>query len=328
MKAMMLAAGMGTRLLPHTLHLPKPALPFLNVPLALYGLHLLSPLNIENLVVNTFHLPEKIEELFTQTLASWMPPVALSRETGFIRGSGGGVKFAEVLLADQADFILMNSDEVFFPEDPNFILKALQLHRERKVLATLITTHHHEVGTKFGGVWTTNDQKIMGFGKEKIPNSSQGHHFIGIQILSSRIFKYLAADKVSNILYDGLQTGIQQGESCWVYPSQGLWFETGNQNDFLDATRESLNLLTLKHLPTCRYLTEFIQKYSPQSQLTKTDKAFVFAHESAKWNSSQISGFAVLGGGAKLRDGVQVNSSVIGPQIEIKSDFNFSMRFT
>ena len=64
MKVMILAAGLGTRLIPHTLTTPKAAMPFLNTPLAAYGLELIAPIKPKGLVVNTYHLPELVEKLF------------------------------------------------------------------------------------------------------------------------------------------------------------------------------------------------------------------------------------------------------------------------
>ena len=60
----LLSAGLGTRLRPYTYDTPKPAIPFLSIPLAVYPLTLLAEFEIQNLVVNTHHLPEKIENLF------------------------------------------------------------------------------------------------------------------------------------------------------------------------------------------------------------------------------------------------------------------------
>lgn len=65
MNVMLLAAGEGTRLRPYTEILPKPAIPFLTIPLAAHALSFLRGFTIDKLVVNTFHLPHKIHELST-----------------------------------------------------------------------------------------------------------------------------------------------------------------------------------------------------------------------------------------------------------------------
>ena len=64
MNLMLLAAGEGTRLRPYTLIKPKPAIPLAGIPLAGHSLSFTDHLDIQNLVVNTFHLPSEIHKLF------------------------------------------------------------------------------------------------------------------------------------------------------------------------------------------------------------------------------------------------------------------------
>src|SRR6185437_7197518 len=60
-RGMVLAAGLGTRLLPITEKLPKPIVPVLNVPSILYSLALLERAGIRDVILNLHHLPEKLE---------------------------------------------------------------------------------------------------------------------------------------------------------------------------------------------------------------------------------------------------------------------------
>jgi len=64
MRAMILAAGFGSRLKPLTLSLPKPMFPVLNRPLLEHTLNYLSSQGIQDVIVNVHHLPEKIVEHF------------------------------------------------------------------------------------------------------------------------------------------------------------------------------------------------------------------------------------------------------------------------
>ncbi|HEX4945208.1 MAG TPA: sugar phosphate nucleotidyltransferase, partial [Blastocatellia bacterium] len=62
MKAMILAAGFGTRLWPLTIERTKPAIPFLNRPLIAYTIDYLKQYGITDLIINLHHEPESVQE--------------------------------------------------------------------------------------------------------------------------------------------------------------------------------------------------------------------------------------------------------------------------
>lgn len=240
MKLMLLAAGEGTRLRPHTLTIPKPAIPFLGVPLAFYSLYLLNSLKLSQIVVNTFHLPEKIHKLFGE----FKNNIYFSDEKETIRGSAGGLYLAKHHLENESAFFMMNADEVILPHHEGQFQEALDRHLKENRLATLFVMDHDEVGTKFGGVWTSSEGQVLGFGKIRTPASSEGHHFVGAFILSPRIFSYIPSDAPGNILYDSLVSAISKGENVRIHRLHCDWFETGNPHDFNEATRQCHTLVS------------------------------------------------------------------------------------
>ncbi len=242
MNVMLLAAGEGTRLRPFTYTLPKPAIPFLNVPLAAHALGFLDNIKIQKLVLNTYHLPHKIHELF-HNLPHGAQSLHFSDESGEILGSGGGLGKARSHFQGGGSFLLMNADEVILPEDSEVLKKAILEHERTNALATLLVMDHPGVGTQFGGAWTDAQQNVIGFGKTAIERSAKGWHFVGVQILSERIFNYIPLEGPSNILYDAVTAGIAKGEKVQVYPFSGSWFETGNSKDFLEASEKCFDFL-------------------------------------------------------------------------------------
>src|SRR3954469_5670279 len=111
MNIFILAAGEGTRFRPYTTIKPKPAIPFLNVPLAFYSLAFLDTMALDNVIVNTFHLSEKIVKAFER---SGIPKksIRFSQEKPSIQGSGGALKYAEKLFDKSKNILMMNGDEV------------------------------------------------------------------------------------------------------------------------------------------------------------------------------------------------------------------------
>lgn len=321
MNVMLLAAGEGTRLRPHTLTLPKPAIPFLNVPLAAYSLALLEGVAIENLVVNTFHLPEKIVSLF-EKLPHRAEKLFFSKEERQILGNGGGLKHAEAYFRLGGDFVMMNSDEVILPHDENFLKKAVEAHRQSGAIATLCVMDYLGVGTKFGGVWT-DDEKILGFGKDAVPGARKAWHFIGVQILSPKIFGYLTANEPSNILYDGVAKALQNGHHAQIFPVSCEWFETGNEKDFLSATA-----VCLKHYEnrddTGKYLEKVFSHFQPKNRLQKhADGNVLLAPGASVAADARIEGACTIGRDSVVESGSVLRNTVVGEGLRLPAGAHF-----
>lgn len=303
MKVMMLAAGEGTRLRPHTLKLPKPAIPFLGVPLAYHSLGLFKKLHELELVVNTYHLPDRIEEVY-QRIQSKVKSLHFSHEREQILGSGGGLVAAKKHLQDAENFFLINADEVLLTENQHLMEEAYAFHVKNKALSTLLVIEHPEVGSKFGGVWCSGSQ-VKGFGKAPVEPNLKGMHFVGIQILNRRIFDYLPETGESNILYDGVTAGIKNGEFVQVFPAQSEWFETGNPQDFLAASRKCL-----------QYLSKNSQHADSLASTLKTflDEPYLLIGEEGK--KSLVLESSLL----SCKNAKTLESSVIGKNVRIERD--------
>ncbi len=314
MKAMLLAAGEGTRFRPHTLKVPKPALPFLNVPLGFYSVATLQELGIKDFVINTFHLPEKIVSGF-ETLRPGLKSLNFSLEENLL-GSGGGLWQARDHFSLEKDFVLMNADEIILPRKEDEIRKALEKHRREEALSTLVVMDHPEVGTKFGGVWVNNREQVIGFGKTRPAEAVHGYHFIGLQFLSKNIFSYLP-EGGSNILLNGVLEGIQAQEKVQVHKIDCDWFETGNLSDYLKATETCLRLLQKKSSP---FLSSVLKQFAPHSQLKSNSQGLFLIDSSAQADLGQLHGFAVVGAKAKIHSHCKIENSILSENTLVSTD--------
>lgn len=312
MKVMILAAGEGTRFRPHTLTLPKPAIPFLGVPLAFHSLALFSDLGSLDLVINTYHLPKKIKQTYA-AIENKVHSLQFSDEAGFILGSGGGLKRAQSLLKPVDPFFMMNADEVILPVQSQILEKAYQYHLQSKNISTLLVMKHPLVGSKFGGVWTQEDQ-VIGFGKVSPAKETQAWHFLGIQILSPVVFQFLPENKESNILYDGLTQALQNGHQVGIFEVDAKWFETGNPQDFLLATKECLQHYQNQDTYG-KTLQRTISNFAGEKfQLLKQEDSLCLAAETSLSRLSDLSfeGYNVIGRNLVCHGPVKVQNSVIG----------------
>jgi mannose-1-phosphate guanylyltransferase len=318
MNVMMLAAGEGTRLRPFTTILPKPAIPFLNVPLAAHSLNFLSDIQINKLVVNTFHLPEKIHELF-HSLPKISDSLIFSDEKGTILNSGGGLGNARKHFISGGDFIMMNADEVILPKDSQILKKAIEHHKQTKALVTLLVMKHPGAGNEFGGVWSDDSNNIKGFGKEKIPNTSKVWHFIGVEIFSERIFDYIPESTPSNILYDCVAKAIGKNEVVQAYPIHCTWFETGNPTDLFNATKSCLNFLKDDFGAESLMLIKAFEKFAGEKfQLRSVDQGQVFCARDLKLDPSiKIKGLACIGKGATIQPNTVLENVIVNKNLTV-----------
>ena len=115
--AMVLAAGLGTRMRPYNGHIPKPLVEIGGKSLIDHVLDRLDAGGVARVVVNVHHLADALERHLARRKR---PPVVFSDERGCLLGTGGGIAKALPLLGDEP-FFLVNSDTVWLDGvKPNF----------------------------------------------------------------------------------------------------------------------------------------------------------------------------------------------------------------
>ena len=116
-RAIVLAAGLGTRMRPYNGHIPKPLVEIGGKSLIDYSLDRLADAGVESVVVNVHHLADILER---HLAPRQRPHVVISDERGELLGTGGGIAKALPKLGD-APFFLVNSDTVWLDGvRPNF----------------------------------------------------------------------------------------------------------------------------------------------------------------------------------------------------------------
>src|SRR5262245_775217 len=107
--AMVLAAGLGTRMRPLTDTIPKPLVKVDGRPLIDYVLDRLADVGVERAVVNVHHFADQMQQYLTRRDR---PQIVISDERGLLLGTGGGVKKALPELGN-APFFHINSDTIW-----------------------------------------------------------------------------------------------------------------------------------------------------------------------------------------------------------------------
>jgi N-acetyl-alpha-D-muramate 1-phosphate uridylyltransferase len=116
-RAIVLAAGLGTRMRPYNGHIPKPLVEIGGKSLIDYSLDRLADAGVERAIVNVHHLADVLER---HLAPRQRPQIVISDERGALLGTGGGIAKALSQLGD-APFFLVNSDTVWLDGvKPNF----------------------------------------------------------------------------------------------------------------------------------------------------------------------------------------------------------------
>ena len=133
MKALVLAAGVGSRLRPLTDEVPKALIPVGGVPMLERAVRRLKAAGVSSFVVNAHAHAPRVADFCADLSRRLGVPVAVSREDGRLLDTGGGLKKAAPLLAGEGPFFVHNAD-VLSDLDLRALLAA---HRESGALAML-----------------------------------------------------------------------------------------------------------------------------------------------------------------------------------------------
>ena len=227
MRAMILAAGFGTRLWPLTVDRTKPAIPFLGRPLVGYVAEYLARNGYDEIAVNLHHQPESVRAALGD--GSRFGVRFTYTEEPVILGPSGALDNARWFLEGDT-FVVINGKIVTDID----LRAALETHRQREALATLVL-RRNPGREKFTPV-RTHDGLITGFGGAPAEAADEPLMFTGIQILEPRIFDYIPRGVFSHTVTDVYVPAIAKGERLAAHVAEGMWHELSTVQRYLDIT--------------------------------------------------------------------------------------------
>ena len=134
MKALVFAAGLGTRLRPLTDTMPKALVPVGGTPLLKQVMQKLVAAGYDQIVINVHHFADMVRD-YVAANDGFGAKVAFSDETDFLRETGGGIRHAEPLLDGDAPFLVHNVDIL-----SNLDLKWFRAQHRAGDLATILVS--------------------------------------------------------------------------------------------------------------------------------------------------------------------------------------------
>ena len=193
MKAMILAAGLGTRLKPWTNHHPKALAVVGGKSLLQRNIEYLQQFEIRDVIVNVHHFADQIIDTINKN-DGWGSTITISDETSDVLETGGGLKKAAWYFKEEKEFVLMNVDIL---TDLN-LAAMIQQQQNSDALATLALTDRT---TSRYFLFNSKDElcgwRNVNTGDEKISKESlelKQKAFSGIHVISIRLLDHLTAE--------------------------------------------------------------------------------------------------------------------------------------
>ena len=226
MRAILLCAGRGVRFRPVTERIPKPLLPFLNVPLATAHLRRLHEAGIREVAVNLHHLGDQVERHLREPAAD-LPQLAFFREPQIL-GTAGALRNAAEFLA-AGDFLVVNADAAIAADCATL----MAAHRASGRAATLLVTANREP-ERYTPLQSEGD-RITAFGiRGPAPLL-----YTGICALAPRVLGRIPAGERS-LVADLWQPLLDAGDELGFAMHDGPFADLGRAGDFLGASLEAL----------------------------------------------------------------------------------------
>ncbi|HET6437677.1 MAG TPA: NDP-sugar synthase [Anaeromyxobacter sp.] len=296
--AMVLCAGMGTRLRPLTEQLPKPAVPLCDAPLVGWTLALLRGAGVRWAVVNTHHLPRQMAGAATTAAAALGLGLEVSHEP-VIAGTGGALREARGLLRGADPLVLVNGD-VLFDLD---LSAALVAHRASGALATMVLLPM-PAGERYATVEVDADGSVRRIAGAFGPGGEglTPWHFSGVHVLSPEVLDRVPAEPFQADVNRHVYPHLMAQGAVRGFVAGGYWNDLGTPARYLAAASDVL----AGRVPLGRFAG-----IEPLSAAPERAVGVRAAPSAALSPLARLAGPAYVGAGARIEAGAEVGPEAI-----------------
>ncbi|HMD56172.1 MAG TPA: NDP-sugar synthase [Solirubrobacteraceae bacterium] len=305
MRAMVLAAGLGTRLRPLTYEITKPMVPVLDRPVMEHIVDLLALHGLSEVIANLHYFPESIREHFGSRLQY--------RFEDELLGTAGGVRACASFFGGEA-FLVISGDALTDIDLTALIAR----HRESAGVATLAVKKVSET-REYGVVLHDSSGRITGFQEKPTPEealSDLGN--CGIYVFDPAIFDYFPARPFVDWAKDVFPVLLENDVPCYVHEISEYWNDVGSLAELKQGTFDALAgelRLDVEGEEIAPGVT--VAGPSPLAADTEIEGAAWIGRDVTVGARVRLMGPLVLGDGATVGEGAQLRESIVFPGTEI-----------
>ena len=309
MKAMILAAGKGTRVRPITHTTPKPMIPIMQKPVMEFLLELLRQHGFNQIMVNVSHLSEEIENYFrdgqrfgVQIAYSFEGRIEDGKLIGDALGSAGGLKRIQDFQPFFDDTFVVLCGDALIDLD---LGEAVRRHKEKGAMASLITKRvPPDQVSSYGVVVSDPDGRVLSFQeKPSVEDAASDLINTGIYIFEPEVFDFIPSGEPFDIGSELFPKLVEAGAPFFALPMEFEWVDIGKVPDYWQAIRSVLQ-------------GDVRQVQVPGVEVRPG--IFTGLNVAANWDKINVDGPIYVGGMTKIEDGATIiGPAMIGPSCHI-----------
>lgn len=289
MKAMIMAAGVGSRLMPMTAGVPKPMIPITNRPLMANTVKLLARHGFNQLIANLHYHGDQISGYFGDG-SEFGVSMHYSPEEELL-GTAGGVKRCAWFLDET--FVIVSGDALTDID----LTRLMEAHRRRGAMATIALKEVPDV-EHFGIVITGDDERIRNFQEKPRPEEALSQVAnTGIYVFEPEVFQYIPEG-----FYDfGTQLFprlVQMGSPFYGAAIQDYWCDVGNLDTYRQAHADVL-------------AGRVQADWEGRLLYNEESRRVLLGEGSELGNGVRFSGSVVIGPGCRIEDNAVIGDTVI-----------------
>jgi mannose-1-phosphate guanylyltransferase len=305
MKAMVLAAGLGTRLRPLTYEITKPMVPVLDRPVMEHILDLIDRHSFDGVIANLHYFPDTIRDYFGQR-------ISYSFEEQLL-GTAGGVRACAEFFGDES-FLVISGDALTDIDLTAFAAR----HRQSGGIATLAVKQVSDT-REYGVVLHDGDGRITGFQEKPAPAealSDLGN--CGIYMFAPSIFDYFPDRPFVDWAKDVFPALLENDVAFHIHELHEYWNDVGSLGELRQGTFDALRgELRLEMQGSEVQPGVTVAGPSPLREDTDVEGPMWIGHDVQIGTGVRLMGPIVLGDGARIGDGAQLRESIIFPGTQV-----------
>ncbi len=298
LKAMILAAGVGSRLDPITRTTPKPMVPVLNAPVMEHIVRLLVSHGFDDIIVNTHYLAQQIEDYFGDG-SHVGAKITFNREAELL-GTAGGLKRVQDLYSFFGDepFLVIGGDDLTSID----LSKMLQFHHEKGAVATIGLTEVEDP-SQFGVVvLDKNSGQIQKFvekpKKEEAPSNLVN---MGVYLFNPEILDHIPSGQFYDFGKQVFPEILEAGETFIGFESHEYWRDVGNLREYRDVQGDFFENLVELHVGA-----------------EKNEQGFYVGEGVEIAPGARVNEPCLIGAGSKIGAGATISAgSILGEDVEV-----------